>query len=76
MAKRKKKVEEPKLPDRVYIPLMTTRDKLGYEIVTSRLGTPRRGLNSFEGNISPVGEYVLVRTGTTRTLLGDLEEEK
>jgi len=37
---------------------------------------PHWNLNELRGDVSPVGEYVLVRTGTTKTPLGDLEEEK
>jgi len=70
MAKRKKKAE-PKggpLPDRLFI--HKGWDAGDFHCHESLSSFP------FPGTTFPVGEYILIRTGTTRTLLGDLEEEK
>ena len=76
MVERKKKTRKQlneEMPDRVYIKGFV-EDFGGTKRLV--LDKPTRTLDRYFGGESPVGEYILVRTGTTKTLLGDLEEKK
>jgi hypothetical protein len=80
MAKRKKKVEKKTifmLPDRLFANWVIDRyigGDVGERIPVHRLSCSQH-LDDFTGGVSPVGEYVLIRTGTTRTLLEDERDQ-